>query len=289
MELKNEAVIQRLIKQGVAFTWDADWVGEPGVDRRRIERPDRFDELRVPLSADEWCRLCMREGDDYIGGCCSQTGFTQDVLNDIFRDSGRMDTTCVERLVEAAAGHEGHELLIESEEAVLLQHADRWDELGPLDKIFLCVAAVRPRLRPESSYGSPHLRDEPRPGLGALFNALTLLTHYDLFDVGPDGRKQLHGNVVLWLARALPAVNEFRAHLDAVFAEPWTGFAITHGDQLLRNGHGYTLFGLKREAEALLDRWRSADLECEPSDKNPLMAEYEVRPARVSADGIVLG
>jgi hypothetical protein len=291
MELKNEKIISRLISRGVEFRWDYEYVGE-GDERKRVERPDRVRQFFAPLTAEEWCGMCMREGDEYIGGCCGQTGYTQDVLNEIFRDGGWIEPRLALDLIEIGGGHDGFDLLTEQDEDKLIAEEANWDTLGGLGKIFLCVAAAAPRICPNwLSKIIPPNREESNDGIGVLFNAIQVLKYGDLF--GSDEAKesgQHHGNMMMWLARAVPGIEKFRKHTKATLAEePWNGFAIvSHENEIQRNGYGYTIYSTKDAAERMVQMWHKQDAEAKDDKKNEEINTITIKPVQVSSEGIII-
>ena len=207
MKSPNEEIISRLTSRGAEFIFGYEYVGK-GDERKRVARTDKVSRFCVPLTSEEWCSLCMRKGDAYIGGCCGQTGYTQDILNNIFRDGGWIDSEDALDLIEVAGGHDGFEILTEKNEDALLVAEATWDKLWMLDKLFLCVAAAAPRICPSSlAKVNPSTREEPDDGIEVLSNALVILDYGDLW--ASDEQKesgQLHGNMMMHLARAVPSV-----------------------------------------------------------------------------------
>jgi len=47
-----------------------------------------FRNILLPFTAQEWCSICMREGEDYLGGCCGNMSAMQDIIQEVFRNSG---------------------------------------------------------------------------------------------------------------------------------------------------------------------------------------------------------
>ena len=52
------------------------------------EAPVWIDKVKLELEPEEWCSMCMFEGSHYIGPCCGNTAVQQDIVNDVFRESG---------------------------------------------------------------------------------------------------------------------------------------------------------------------------------------------------------
>lgn len=61
----------------------------------------------LPLTPEEWCECCMREGAHYVGGCCGNMSYAQDMLNSFFRDGGWVDPRKLARYIETMRSHDG--------------------------------------------------------------------------------------------------------------------------------------------------------------------------------------
>ena len=281
MELKNEPLIQKLIERGAEFGFDTEWVGEVTDEggRRPIERPDRIRRIFVPLTPVEWVELCSREGEFYIGGCCGQTGYTQDILNAIFRDGGWIEARQAMDLIEIAGGHDGFEILTEEDETVLLEEESGWEKLYPLDKIFLCVAAATPRLQLTGLSEAEPKKHEDEDGVQALDKALGILRWGNFLATDATESGQHHGNSMMWIARAVPGLKLFNQFVEKTLAEPWKGFAIVNKDnEIQRNGYGYTIYSTQKAAKDMIALWGQRD--------DPEFDECDIKPVCISDNGI---
>lgn len=166
-----EKILELLEKRGMEISRDYEYehtetpAGRVGVrhDKKEIRA------IQLPLTDTEWCSLCMRDREMYMGGCCGQTGQVQDILNAVFRESGWVDANAAESLILVGGSHDGFEILLEKSEEKLIEAEKGWDELDPLRKIFLCVASAVPHMkmkgpRKGQDIDDPNAYEDHRPG-----------------------------------------------------------------------------------------------------------------------------
>jgi hypothetical protein len=85
--------IQFLIDElGVSFGYEYVYE-DRGEGRQRYELPQIVTTIDPKLTATQWCSLAMREPpegipESYIGGCCGNMSYCQDIINGAFRDGG---------------------------------------------------------------------------------------------------------------------------------------------------------------------------------------------------------
>src|ERR1035437_7587895 len=91
---------------GVIVTHDEKWVGEVGKGRHPEPLLGTILATYLPLSPAEWCSLAMREGENYVGGCCGNMSALQDVINGVFRDSGTVNSATLLSIAELALDHD---------------------------------------------------------------------------------------------------------------------------------------------------------------------------------------
>lgn len=248
--------------------------------RVAVRRPsDEIRAIRIPLSSDEWCSLCMRDGENYIGGCCGQTGQTQDILNEIFRESGWVSADTAESLVLVAGSHDGFKILTEKDEEVLLKEEAGWLDLDPYGKIFLCVAAAKPRMKVRAPGRAKDL-DDAEDIVWNLNKCSGYLSVKDLFARNPENKDSLHlGNRAVRVARMVPAAKAFLNHAKEIGHFPFEGFAIVDpngkfGETMM----GYAIFEKKKEAKDLLEAWQK------DKDSKEIVASFAVRKVRITIE-----
>lgn len=233
----------------------------------------------VPLSPDEWCSLCMQEGEHYIGGCCGQSAQVQDILNGIFRDSGWIDIDTAETLFLIAGSHDGYELLLETDEKALLKAEARWLELVPLRKLLLCVAAAKPKMKSRSN-GRVTDPDDTEDIVYTLSKCSGYLSMNDLFARNPENKTPQHaGNRAVRVARMVPAAKAFLSRASEIGCVPFEGFAIADPNgKLGENMMGYALFEKKKEAEKVLESWQKDE------DSKDSIAAFSIRKVRITIE-----
>ncbi len=127
--------LEQLDKLGVDYHRTTKWVGEPRTPSRKCVELDEVKSVQLPLTPEEWCCMCMREGDDYMGSCCGNMGVMQDILNSVFRDSGWTDASSFRRIADACINHDGFdefsdEKMLEDALEKGLKNRRPWEKVG---------------------------------------------------------------------------------------------------------------------------------------------------------------
>jgi hypothetical protein len=279
-------------EKGLEIYYGSKWVGEPGVDRREIVLKDWVRDINLPLTPEEWCSLCMRHGDHYIGGCCGQTGYIQDHFNAVFRDSGQIHSQDFLRLAATASRHEGFELFQDDlTQSQFDEKLSEWDSLGPIDKIGLCFQAVKSKLRDKDIPKSGVDLENPKDVIHILNRGLNFLSWEDIFTRDEkQATGQVHGNTELHLAKILPAAHKLLAALETR-TKPFEGFGIflkSDPNQILDNRLGCCVYHTHEEAQKIVDLWTkpSQDEEDETEDAS----RFEIKPLTISMqEGLKIG
>ena len=268
----NETIIKKLEARGAIINYDVNYDGNRADDERR----DDVRNIKIPLTAEEWVQMCTRDGDKYIGGCCGQTGYTQDIINDIFRDGWLESTNAIELLL-TGGGHDGFELLTETDETKLLEAESRWEELDSLDKLFLCVAAVRPRLHVRS-YTDADLNQKSND-IQTLASAMRYLSAtYKDRDEDKDGQHK--ANVQLNLIRAVPSATKFLEQAHSL-AQKFIGFAIVdEKNEIQSNGYGKTIYLTENAGLEMIRLWDKPENE----DRKEVLSKLRVKKIRLTLE-----
>jgi hypothetical protein len=232
----------------------------------------------------------MREGSNYIGGCCGTSGYTQDVLNEIFREGGWVDSRLAHELVQVGASHEGHEILTERKEEKVLAEVRNWKRLYPFQKIMLCVRAALPQMRMTRDIPYRTASEEPDDVIAALYGAISHLRYKDLFTdknaMGDVKSGQKHGNTALRVARAVPAAQAFLVVAEQVAEGPFEGFAIVDDkNEVTTNGLGMTVYYTRAEARSMLSTWKKGDRAIKnPQMRSKILDKLKIRPGRITIE-----
>lgn len=260
-----------------------DYIGE-GDKRRKVKNTSVIVGVKFLLSPQEWCDLCMRDGDHYMGHCCGNTSAIQDALNGVFRDGGSVSAREAWELIRLGETHEGFETWAGTEtEANLRQYAKDWEEIDPVTKIGLALTAVRSRLDLSQVLTA---RPDAEREYQALSGALTTLRYQDMFEY--KNPEQKHANEQLHLAKVIPAAKRLLAAAEGRLNKPFEGYAIAikGTEQLLSDQMGYLFYPNKKIAERRLAEERESAKKYEHLEKE--LKDAVVRKVRVSAkEGLV--
>ncbi len=240
-----------------------------------------------PLSPVEWCELCMRDGEHYLGGCCGQTSAIQDLLMMIFRDGGGADARDILNLMSTASPHGGFELFkVDFDLAKLGDFVDRWKELRPIEKIGVCCQAVRDHLDPKAVNVPDVENQDPKDPVRALQHSLEVLQWTDIFKPTED-HGQRHANRQVLLSRILPACRLVLKTAAPLLSKPFNGYAVVNGARrIMRDAHGYCIYGDESHAKAMLDMWTKAVDEIKKDGKlRVAITKLTVKPDAVDAAG----
>ena len=267
----TDKILEKLEKLGLKVTWDGKHV--------------RY--VTFPLSPEEWCSLCMRDGEHYVGGCCGNTGVIQDHFCMVFRDSGGADASTVVSLMKTASSHDGFGLYKSDMKPDMVDwYIGRWEQLKPADKIGICCQAVKDKLNPEALELPSIDRKEPEDFLKALGESLGLLRYQDwMFDAQEKKNGKRHANREVLLARVLAACRRVMDISVPAMSEPFRGFAVVHGrDEIMKDNHGYCIYREEKEALQVLDMWKKAVVEAKKENQQVRIAVEKLTVKRISVD-----
>ncbi len=294
----------KLLEQGVVIGYESVWSGEPGVDRRSDDDPTRVRSVFLNLSPKDWCQIAMREGDEYIGGCCGTTSAMQDVVNGIFRDGGHADADSMYTLGQYAKSHpDGFEdWAKEFTQAEFDERCGKWKKLKGWDKITLCWHAVRDKIKAYSHNMQPIVQDnrpdlDERREIDELYSSIHYLHYSDsgLFKPKEDKTGQHAANDALMFAKLYPGAKKLIAKLEADFTT-WIGFAIVEKarpEVITHNGYGACLYNTEADVREVIKLWdrdeRSEKSEREkPPPEERVSKRVLIRPVTISVKGGVV-
>lgn len=226
---------------------------------RWVEKNALINKITLPFDEIDWCRLCMREGDDYIGGCCGSMAFVQDLMNGVFRDSGDMDSQSLRLIGEAMISHHGVSpewsfdkpptVMPTPEEFGLLR---TWDRLAVIWYIVRGhLQLEEPTLKRKSENDDGTLRH----AIKAVANGAHGLDNHYLFQVidhdpNPARETQKKATMSLTLARLLPALRTVLDRIYELDPGPFEGIAIVDPDnEVVTNGFGPCVYDKQESAE----------------------------------------
>lgn len=269
-------ILAELKKLGLEITYETKMGG--GVDRNSIYS------IIIPLSAEEWCKLCMRDEEFYVGGCCGQTSVIQDHYNGIFRASGAADAGDIMDLMQSAGSHDGFEEYSLTWGGDLEKLVKDWRKLTPVKKIGVCCQAVKEKLAKKMlRMPNPHRRTDD--WCHSLEGSLRLMSYQDM--IQRDGDKdQKHANREELLSRIYPACQKVLEVVIPKLSKPFEGFALTKGgtSEIVADGYGLCIYGSEKTAKAMMESW----LKVAEEDVKPYLKRLEVKAVRVDAKAGVI-
>jgi hypothetical protein len=243
---------RELDRLGIQYHRTNDDVKKVPTDRSWI------DKVKLDLTPNQWCNLCMRDGNQYVGGCCGTSSAMQDIVNGAFRDDGWLEAHDLRRLADLGISHDGK--ASPYTDTALLK---RWGKpLGPWTKLGCLWQFCEPNLRVGWVEDLPtHKTDPVRLAQASLFS-LSYHDHFSIFLPDPkDGdeaaQAQHQAIQILNEAKYLAALKTLRNHFTALSREPFDGFAIRckATGELAVNGYGACVYATEAQAQEMIDCW----------------------------------
>ena len=185
----NQERVEALRKVGVAINHDEEWVGEVGKGRHPVTLPETVKSVWLPLSPEEWCSIAMREGDNYMGGCCGNMGALQDTINEVFRDSGTVENPTLLGIGELARDHDGFDEFSPLSDDEFFDLVSRWDKLGPWGKIGVVYNGVEPVLA-FRRWETPSNFNDDKDSFTLLNATLSNVNWQDLYTIRDENKEQ---------------------------------------------------------------------------------------------------
>lgn len=284
-----------LNKFNIKYSRAYEYRGPVGPERKKHDL-DLFESIFIPFTPSEWCRLCMREGDLYIGGCCGNTSRLQDYLNGWFRDGGWVSIRDLSRFAGAIFDHEGFENWDDSASLNSLYKSvfKNWSKADPLDKLAFVWKITKDYYSPDKPIITHESRRaDPYTYIHNLINGLENLSWGRLFSDKNDESTQKKVNLLIKLSRVIAPLKLLSDNIQSLNVGPIDGYAIVGKaapEVVATNGHGYCIYGTKDEVNNIFESWDKSDKQFKEQKTTPTRIEYAVRKATVSCEkGIELG
>lgn len=190
------------------------------------------------LTPQEWVSCCVVDGENYVGGCCGNMSYAQDLLNDMFR---RPDVS-VETFCEwgkLMRGHDGFE-------------PSGSEATNPLDKLLSIYDLVKDL--GESKVPLAKAPYDPNSVVDAVHMVASgcRALSWDLLVRTPEDQRHMrNADRIEFLVKFLPPL---RTLADGVrnLAETLEGFAIVEDREVLALRQGPAIFGTQAEADKVL-------------------------------------
>lgn len=295
-----EKAVEYLGRLGVEFHQDYDY-GKQGTETRHRFNVPVFRNFHLPFTADEWCDLCMHEGDFYIGGCCGTTSAAQDILNHVFREGGWVNGKELTEVADLLANHDENpdspylfSALAEPLDAAV-QHAwERWTEIDPWEKLAVIWHIVRGYISPEVPRAKGAHLSPLDAAISTAAEGLRYLSYARAFkwDEDEDGKpdSQAKARRKLTLAKLLPALKVINEQIESLDPGPFEGFALIDKekgpDAIAENGMGLCLYETQAQVDDILNLWREQEQEYEERRERikPVDERIGVRRVRVTKE-----
>lgn len=293
-----ETAIAHLTTLGVEYHQDYDYGKQGTAERHPFDVPVLTNVL-LPFSAEEWCSLCMTDGDQYMGGCCGTLSAAQDHISYAFRfGSGWIDGGDYHEMADLLANHDEMESafmfskLPKDDDAIAAMVGEakkQWDEISPWQKMAVIYAAVRPYLRPRAAKGvGKHLT----PLEGAISTSgrmLQSLSYERVFRSEAD-TSQSRAMRTLVLARLIPSFKIVYEQIASLYEGPLEGFALIDVeagiDVVVDNRLGSCIYATREEVEEILRITREQEKHYEERNARmkPVDERLGVRRVRVTLE-----
>ena len=263
----------------------------------------KISNILIPFTPRQWFELCTRDGECYIGGCCGQTGYLQDILNSWFRDSGWASGKDLWEFCNSMASHDGTE---DFDSGYLREHGlkrtikdykkyregmKEWAEEGQIFDPWIILGVIW-KLAKDHLY----LERPPRRGrkLSDLDDAVRVIAAscQSLSWAGwfkRDGEKepdaQARSARALMMYRLYPALKTFNERVQEYDMGAVDGFAICipsegdEEDEIATNGFGLCVYETTAKAQKMIDDWKS-----NREDDEEYIDRLKIRPVRVTVE-----
>lgn len=306
---ERKAALERL---GWKYSLEYEYRGEVGKGRQSYDL-ELFTSVRLPLTPRDWCRLCMREGDEYlgvetekgtryedseyVGGCCGNMSAVQDTLNGWFRDGGWVSAHEIVAIGEAMRDHDDatfddiapEELAKQVEEVASLEPKEG-QYLPAWRKIALLYHLIKDHHKPDPPTAQ-HLRTDEIEGAFHLVSRLSWAFGMgDFFSRGSSTTGTTEQvQKIMRLYRFLPAFKVIHERARELAPEPIEGYAIVDLEQgegeVAENHYGYCIYATKPETQRVLELINRAREQYEESEpRNFAESKLRLRAVRVSID-----
>lgn len=287
------------VKDNLDVVFTHEYVYEDrGEGRQRYDLPDIVSYISLGLTPAQWCGIAMSDPlpgvyESYIGGCCGNTSYCQDIINGAFRDGGSISGTHLLELGRLLRDHEGFDEFEAMDDEKFMEIVgtvkllEKHPDLDPWAKIGIVFNAVEDmltmnlgnKLRPEAYHDK---YPEEKKILNRVSNTLNTISWNDLWrredhpdeNVGTDflareseedrHERHMHHNTrnqrheasrVLNFARLLEPLRKLSEAMESMDDE-FVGWAIVDPeDKPIEAGLGPCIFSTKEDCEWYVSLW----------------------------------
>ncbi len=287
-----ETRVKMLEGLGIEFVLEQEW--RPEKPPREPHDLDIFRSVLLPLTAEEWCELCMREGSAYMGGCCGTMSYMQDTVSSWFRfESGWVEVRELAEVAEDFISHGDEDWWNKSEDDIV-DAKTKWKSIDIWDKISIVWAIVKDYYSPRKLAAPRQDKPHPEEAVHLLSSALYSMSWDHITDGGIEkASSQAQGNYIFKLTKVLPAIKILYEQIEELNIGPLEGFALIEKDKgedaICTNRLGYCIYKTMDEVQNILDLWEQQRAEYESPErdnsvKKLVQDEYVVRPVKISLE-----
>lgn len=279
---------------GIKYTFEEEW--RPKDPPRSPHPLDIFKtvDLFGPLTPEDWCRLCMREGTEYIGGCCGNTSAIQDIVNGWFRfDACYIKISELAEVAQAMAEHDGTDEWSELPKATLEESVewakDNWGSLRAWAKICMVWHIVKDHYSPDVPVGYGNHLSELDKAVNVIGRTCQMIA-WDRITTNDLAGTQKDSSRIAILARMLPALKTLWDSIEDMAPEPFEGFAMydLEVDSICTNRLGLCVYATMDELNKTFNLWIEQEKEYElgppmrHGTKKSITERIKVRPVRIT-------
>jgi len=209
------------------------------------------------FSSEEWVEIVNKEG-ELLGSCCATISEIRDTLIDVLRNNYSISTCDLHDIVETLNYHNGE---CETENCVVqLRLSDLWEKIKEDSKLEERICKVDPT----------NIKD----AFSILYQSSAVMAWNFLNKSGEDGQFNHDSIRYQEFIKILPAIKTiYNSIVDSKF-EPFEGFAICDGAEMLKLRSGVFLFPTYDKAKKIVD-------EIEQIKNNK---KYTIRSVKLSLD-----
>lgn len=275
---------------------------KPDANGRQGEYKEQpwFDKVLIPLSPDEWCSLCMCDGDNYIG-CCGDSSHMQDTANHIFREGGWVEGKQLNELAEGSRAHDTDGAFrVKFDKGVLRDH-ESFATLGVWDKIAHVWRLIDGMYNADDVHAKSDRMDPMDRNFDLLASGFRTMSYHRLFarisdplsNDALESQRTSQDKVsrMLWLSRVLPPLRDFQNRLSEFVPSHIDGWALVEKgkeglDAVCSNGMGLCVYETEEQIQAFVSFLK----ECEAKKSEhqqlnkPWDEVFEIRKVRVTSE-----
>ena len=294
-----EEAVAYLNEKQIEFRQGDEYVGEPGVDRHKEDRP-WIESIEIPFSPQEWLDIISSDS-EILGSCCATISNARDILYAQARHGRWIDAKDLWEFVEILSHHDGFEYMLPQTHENYEEWSCWYDKTAkptddPIYRLWEVYDKTKDHLKLKVPHDKPYpedskVREPVHAAISTLYDGVhNLFWSTSCFSEGRENDPQWmvdqkRARRQLTIARLL---QDLLTHIDTLDLGDFDGFAICKRDELddiCRNMLGKCIFTTEAEAQGMIERWSKSWDETEERNENWECPRdtMVVRPVRVSS------